>query len=245
MKQSMEIFFGILTHCLIVAGLLTQLYFMIQMILIARVHVERILRASAFSTGLLIFFGAKSLGVSIAELTASAASLSHPLTFGFFGILTPSAIGVMLSWYFVNSLNRSSNIVIRAMILVGTFSIIQFADVYLRAVSDSTQLKPDKSLVPNLAFIISIMLYAILRYDPDDAPTPVRVRDLFRRLRFWKPNGGANYYYYTTGGVEAGPFTLAEIRRHQNNGTIDGDTFIFKEGDREWRPLSHFVELCG
>ena len=240
MKQVMEIFFAVLTHGLIICGLLLQLYFMIQMVLIARVHIERILRASAFGTGLLILFGAKSLGLSISELTMSGAALSHPITFGIFGVITPSAIGVMLAWYFVNSIKKSSNIAIRVMILVGTFSLMIFADAYLGAVSTSGDFKPDKSLAPNLAFIISVMLYTILRYDPDDTAAPIRIRDLFRRF---KRPVGASYYYHTEKGTEAGPFSFADIKKCQQKGEINGDTYVFKEGERDWRKASEFAEL--
>jgi hypothetical protein len=157
--------------------------------------------------------------------------------------VTPSLIGIMLSWYFVNALGRSSNIVIRVMILIGTFSIIQFADIYVRVISGSAQLKPDKSLVPNLAFIISIMLYAILRYDPEEPPPPVPWRYLLRRLGLGKFNPGPSYYYSTENGAQAGPFDETEMRRFQRNGTITEDTYIFREGQSDWRPMREFVEL--
>ena len=160
----MQTFFAILTHFLIVSGLITLLSVMFIIIFNAPTAFEKIVRASSFSIALLIYFGAKAFGISITELIIQGIT-NYSLSFAFYGVLFPSSLGIFLGWYFARSMQKNKNIAIRILILIGVFSIIQFTDIYLIAY-DLTGLKVDKNLTPNLIFIISIGLYIILRVDP-------------------------------------------------------------------------------
>lgn len=126
--------------------------------------IERILRSSALSTGLLIFFGARAAGLSLAEFMVSAIIFVKPITFGLVAIVAPACLGIFIAWYVIRSLRKSTDRAIRIMILVGVFTIVQFGDVYIKALSiEGFQL--DKAFVPNMAFTVAISLYAILRYE--------------------------------------------------------------------------------
>jgi len=242
--QILEGFFGIVTNAFIVAALLVYLYFMFQLVLTANLKVERILRATSLATGLLIFFGARSLNISIAELMVSSATLTNPVAFGFFGVIMPAMMGTFLAWYFVGTIKRSSNIVIRSMILIGTFTVFQFIDVYLRALSIKGDTPVDKALVPNLCFIIAVALYTILRYDPEHPLPSVGIKNITKSL-FAKVRNSANrnlYFYHTDNG-QLGPYTVSEMIQLYSNDQISDNTPISKNGDGNKQPFRSMKEF--
>jgi hypothetical protein len=145
-------------------GLLTQVTVMFFIIVKAPTAFEKIVRASSFSVALLIYFGAKSFGLSLTDIIIQGIT-NYNLSFAMYAVLFPSSLGIFLGWYFARSLKRSSNIAIRVLILVGVFSVIQFTDIYLKAFG-LIGLIVDKTLTPNLIFTISVSLYIILRVDP-------------------------------------------------------------------------------
>jgi len=112
----------------------------------------------------MIYFGADALGISISELIIKAIIPFKPFTFGLVAIIFPSALGILLAWYCIHSLRRSTNITFRLIVLMGAFTIFQFGDVYIKAI-DATGFIIDKAFVPNLVFTISVSLYIIFRYD--------------------------------------------------------------------------------
>jgi len=79
--------------------------------------------------------------------------------------LFPSIAGVFVAWYFVNSIKRSTNVAIRIMIMTGALSIVQFADIYAKAIG-AVGFSVDRALLPNLVFAIAIIIYIVLKYDP-------------------------------------------------------------------------------
>ena len=161
----METFFEILTNVIIIGGLILKVITIASVIFRAHEPVERIIRSSAFSSAILIFFGARAFGISISEMIIRAVMVYKPFAFGLVGVIFPSIIGIAVAWYFINSIKRSANVALRIMILVGTFAVIQFADVYFTAIKEVGFII-DKALVPNLAFTLSISLFVILKYDP-------------------------------------------------------------------------------
>lgn len=160
----METFFAYLTHILIIFAFVMKFILFTWAIFSAGSGIERILRSSALSTGLLIFFGARAAGLSLAEFMVSAIILVKPITFGLAAIVAPSCLGIFISWYVIRSLRKNTNKAIRIMILVGVFTIVQFGDIYVKALSiEGFQL--DKAFVPNMCFTVALSLYAILRYE--------------------------------------------------------------------------------
>lgn len=245
--QILEGFFGIVTNAFIVVALLVYLYFMFQLVLTANLKVERILRATSLATGLLIFFGARSLNISIAELMVSSATLTNPVAFGFFGVIMPAMMGTFLAWYFVGTIKRSSNIVIRSMILIGTFTVFQFIDVYLRALSMKGDAPVDKALVPNLCFIIAVALYTILRYDPEYPLPSVGIGNIAKSL-FAKARNSANrnrYFYHTESG-QLGPYRVSEMIRLYSTDQISDNTPVSRNGADNWqafRTMKEFLDV--
>jgi hypothetical protein len=52
-------------------------------------------------------------------------------------------------------------------------------------------------------------------------------------------------YYYSTEGTAIGPLSLTEITRLYQTGRITNDSYVFKQGDSQWRRPDAFPELSG
>lgn len=170
-----EAFFAVLLHAVIVLGLGVYFLVIFKAILVTGGEVERLIRGTAFASGLLVFFASKIMGISIADFLVDAVRYYNPFFFVPIAGLLPAGLGTLLAWYCIRSLNRSTNVAIRLMIVIGALSLIQFGDVYVKA-TRAEGLALDRAFVPNLAFTLAISLYVILRYDPgvDDSHKAVR-----------------------------------------------------------------------
>ena len=116
-------FFNILTHVLVVVGIISICYFIGYMIYKTEIPLEKGIRIAAFSTGLLIYIGSQALGISIPSLMMAAISTTNPLTMGLVGIILPSFIGTFVAWYIVKNINKDENLAARLIILITTFII--------------------------------------------------------------------------------------------------------------------------
>jgi hypothetical protein len=160
-------FFALLSHGLIVCGLIAKLVMMFYVVFRADTAAEKMLRATSVTAGMLVFFGAKALGVSVSEFVIRAVVVYSPAMFAVTAIAVPGTIGVLMAWYWLHVLKRGSpNIAQRMMILLGVFTTLQFGDVYLAAVRHAG-VAVDKALAPNILFTASMSLYLIFRYEPE------------------------------------------------------------------------------
>lgn len=133
---------------------------------------EVIMRALAAACGLLIYIGSKTFGLSIPDLAFQALSTSFPVAIGLVGLVIPSFIGVLVAWYVISYLN-SRNVLrkivgMRVLTLMMTFVFFLYCDSYMAT------LAPERKgeltyLLPNIVFVLSVLLYAIFKYHP----TPV------------------------------------------------------------------------
>ena len=96
-----------LTHILIIFSMLAKLYLMAVMIFSSDDIAEKAVRLSAFATGILIYYGSKTIGVSIPSLMIQSLAITKPFSIGLFGILFPSLTGFFVAWYCVRILKRT------------------------------------------------------------------------------------------------------------------------------------------
>lgn len=161
----MAIFFNIVTHILVIAGILSVFYFIYYMIYKTESILEKIIRISALTTGLLIYVGAKAVGISIPGLMMGGISTTNPLTIGFLGVIFPSLIGSFVAWFCIKNLNKSEDLAARLIILISTFIVVMFGDVYVKTYETSAKIDGlNISLLPNLTFTIGLSLYVIFKY---------------------------------------------------------------------------------
>ena len=137
---------------------------------------ERIMRSIAAVCGLLLYLGAKTLGLSVARFLLYSLTMSGALLTGFLGALLPGALGFIVSWHvchFMNSRNRRRNLVgMRILAMTMAMVTMLYVDCFIAA-TDPTHGGDIKLLLPNLTFVLSVMLYAVFKYYPlpDDAAT--------------------------------------------------------------------------
>lgn len=166
MTDMFNLIFQALTHILIISSMLAILYLMAVLIFSSDDIAEKAIRLSAFATGILIYYGSKTIGVSIPSLMIQSLMITKPFSLGLFGILFPSLTGFFVAWYCLRSMKKNDYTASRLIILVITFIIVIFGDVYVTAFDLSRQSDSvlDVMLLPNLTFTIALSLYLILRY---------------------------------------------------------------------------------
>ncbi|MBM3329983.1 MAG: hypothetical protein FJY67_11045 [Calditrichaeota bacterium] len=121
-----------------------------------------LLTASAM-TGFLIYYGSKALGITIPEVMMGAMSTTS-LSLAFWAFLVPSASGMLLAWYSIRCIHSGIELAYRVLILISTFILVMFIDVYKEVFGASVDKSGLRYLLPNLSFTISLSLYMIFKY---------------------------------------------------------------------------------
>jgi hypothetical protein len=134
---------------------------------------ERIMRSIASVSGTLLYVGAKAFGLSIPVFLLRALTEGGALLTGAIGAMAPALVGYLCAWYlirYLNSRNARRNLVgMRLLAMIMTIVLFVFADTYVAALHQADTLR---TLMPNMAFALAVMLYAVLRYHPPaDDPT--------------------------------------------------------------------------
>jgi len=162
----MTVITNALVAVLIIGAILALMFVLWQIANETENVMERAVRIMAYGGGLLTVLGAKAGGISISDFTVSALKQSNPIKIGFFGVAVPAGTGVLVAWYMKNRMEKGDNFGKRIMIFVGVLVATQFAELYAAAVHVSG-FSPSPSLMPNVAFIVGLVLYIITQYDTD------------------------------------------------------------------------------
>ena len=127
------------------------------------------MRSIAAVSGLLLYLGAKALGVSIPMFLLGALTQSGAYLTGFLGALMPALLGFIVAWYvtrFFNSRNARKNLIgMRILAMMMTIVLFLYADVYIATV-DAAHQTDIRFLLPNMTFTLAVLLFAVFRYYP-------------------------------------------------------------------------------
>ncbi|MEV5748563.1 hypothetical protein AB0L00_12155 [Actinoallomurus sp. NPDC052308] len=130
----------------------------------------------------MVVLGSQAGGLSVADFMVDSLNKASP------GVLAAGAtvhggMGSTLGWYLTASMRRSSDIAIRIMAFIGTLAVTEFLEVYALAVK-SSGLGLGPAIVPDMSFVVGVILYAALTLDhrkahresgrPEDPPVPAR-----------------------------------------------------------------------
>jgi hypothetical protein len=135
--------------------------------MVLQIHntLERILRVVAMMTGFLIYFGARALGISIPDLMMASIRNAGPIVFGAINVIVPAATGVLVAWYCVRNIRSDEDIAARVVILLATFVLVIFTDVYAATYRTNIETGSiNAALMPNLTFTVGLALYVISNF---------------------------------------------------------------------------------
>lgn len=172
----MTTFLNVLLHAMLIGSMLVFVASSVLVTFKTDSALERAIRASALFCGAMVVLGAQAAGLGFAEFTVSALSnttLSGTL-FKVTGAVVPATFGMIIGHYLSYSVRRSENLAIRVMAFVGTLAATQFAAIYAVAVNENG-LALGASAIPNIAFVVGILLYVVLKYEPGKRPKPSRL----------------------------------------------------------------------
>lgn len=127
---------------------------------------ERYLRGLAFLLAVLAYFGARKIGLSVPQLIFDALKVAGPL--GFLPMSALAAIfslpaGYFVAWYLQRSFHTSAEVTKRIGILFGALVLLIQGDLF---VEDVTSPQANGALSANLAFVLGMGLYMILKVKP-------------------------------------------------------------------------------
>ena len=127
---------------------------------------ERVLRFGMLFSGALVVLGAQASGLSFAQLIANSLNSSGAAPV-ITGVVVPGATGIAVGLFLIRSAQASGIVAIRVMILVGMLATAQFAELYANALAKHG-VALGSSVLPNISFVVGILLYLGLRLNPRD-----------------------------------------------------------------------------
>jgi hypothetical protein len=131
---------------------------------------ERIMRSIAAVCGLLLYLGAKALGLSLPSFLLQALTQSGAYLTGLMGALFPAMLGFLTAYYvtrYFNSRDARRNIIgMRLLALVMTMVFFLYVDCYIATVDAAHNAEQFRLLLPNLTFVLAVLLYAVFKYHP-------------------------------------------------------------------------------
>lgn len=167
MENVMSLLLFGLVHLLVIAAIGAMLCFLWYVVINNPDVIERLLRVAAFGAGLLAYVGAKALGISIPELMASALAVVKPLSFSFLGVVFPGLAGTFVAWFCLRLMKKDDNVAARGLVLFSAFFFTMFADTYANLAPQTASSTSVDLVLPNITFVLGIVLYTIFKYKPE------------------------------------------------------------------------------
>jgi hypothetical protein len=171
-------FLMIVLNVIMIGAILAFITFCVLAALAADNIPERLIRFGALASGSLVVMGAQAGGVGFSQfITTTLAHFQGVATTA--SVAVPGAAGVGLGWFFLRAAHNGNIFAIRVIIFVGMLAAIQFAEIYV-AVFSLRGLRLGPAILPNISFIVGILLCIALTYDPKN---PDRSRSLLAAFR--------------------------------------------------------------
>ncbi len=164
----MIIVWNSLLHLAVLLSTLLLGAFLLKLITGERNHIENSIRAMACAVGFLIYMGSKAIGGSIPQLLFGGMQEAMPIRITLVGGLFPAAVGWIVAFFCIWSLRKGESFVSRIIILFGVFIFTAFVDTYILTYSiDKTSNEINKALMPNISFIVGVVMYVVLNVKPE------------------------------------------------------------------------------
>jgi hypothetical protein len=174
-------FLVILLNTLMIGSMLAFITFCVLAALAADNIPERLIRFGALASGGLVVLGAQAAGGSFSQVITTSLASSRPLATTA-GVVIPGAAGVGLGWLFLRAAHNGNIFAIRVIIFIGMLAAIQFAEIYAGVVS-AKGFKLGVAILPNISFVVGILLCIALTYDPSSPEKSIKLLRAFRAPR--------------------------------------------------------------
>ena len=160
----LEVLLKIILNTILIGSMLAFVVCSVYAALAGDSLIERTIRFGMLFSGALVVLGAQAAGLSFAQVITDALTSSGALTTTA-GVVVPGALGAGIGSFLVRFTRYGNVFVMRILIFVGMLAAAQFAEIYASAVS-AHGLALSRSVLPNISFVVGILLYVALTYDP-------------------------------------------------------------------------------
>lgn len=161
----MSAFYSIVAHLLIGLSIVAMFFLKYQLIIKAKGEIERIYRVIALSGGLLIFFGAKSSGVSMPMLMLSAMDSSGGGVASVISYIFPAIVGSVVTYLLFSSiknLDDGDHRLVYFLIVISTLITLTFSDIYVGSFVDNSE---NANIKINISFLLGVIFTLLFRVD--------------------------------------------------------------------------------
>lgn len=148
-------------HVFLVGSLFAFAYALYAVVREPKDATVRMGRYMALFLGALIVVGSQASDRSYTSFIIDSIGESRSLGFQFFGAVVPGVMGLALGYYLTRGLRKGNERIMRALIMVGTLCVTQFALMYAIAL-EGTGGELDATITPNIAFVAGLGLIFVL-----------------------------------------------------------------------------------
>jgi hypothetical protein len=136
---------------------------------------ERLMITLALFCGAMVVVGSQAAGASYAQFTINAmgsTSAGGALAKAA-AVAVPGSVGIGLGWYLRRCMRRADTYAIRVLAFVGMLAVAQFAAIYVASL-DKKGVKLGATAIPNISFILGLLLYLVFKHDVSKQTTTKR-----------------------------------------------------------------------
>lgn len=171
-------FLSVVLNIMLIGSMLLFVAYSVRVSLSADNTGERMIRFGSLFAGALVVLGGQVAGVGFSQFIVKSMSSSGVAVTA--GVVVPGVAGASLGFLFLRSAYRDNIFAIRVLIFIGMLAAAQFAEIYAQVVKRNGY-SLGAAVVPNIAFVVGIILCIALTYDPKDPRAGLR--------RYWGLSG--------------------------------------------------------
>jgi hypothetical protein len=155
-------FYNFVAGLMILIAIISMFILIGKFILYTEDSFEKTMRIISFSGGVLIFAGARGMGINIPEIILSSLDPSGGYIVDFIASVAPAVISSALTFYLFKVIkdNQDKNQLIYFLIILATLIILTFSDLFIQNVFSK-----ESNLGINVAFVIGIILTLVFKVE--------------------------------------------------------------------------------
>lgn len=153
----------VLLNILLLGSLAIYVVVLIRVVLQTSDSTERFIRVTALFCGAMIVVGAQAAGSGYAEFIVDSLASARPGA-ALLAVVIPGLAGLAIGAYIIHAMkHRGELVAMRLLAVVGMLAAASFATIYAVAMREEDG-HLGAAAVPNIAFVVGIILYVIMNY---------------------------------------------------------------------------------